>query len=161
MQDIKAEALANRLQIVYIDYLQLLHHKGYTRYDKVTDISQELHTMAQDHGIMVVALSQLSRPEKKGDKFVPPGMQSFKESGQIEQDVDVGLILYNKEPNNYRSNRILKIAKNKEGVRANLELEFEGGIMRFTEVMPESPPKPRRKRKAPAEEEYENEKLPI
>ena len=161
VQDIKAEALANRLQIVYIDYLQLLHHKGSTRYDKVTDISQELHTMAQDHGIMVVALSQLSRPEKKGDKFVPPGMQSFKESGQIEQDVDVGLILYNKEPNNYRSNRILKIAKNKEGVRANLELEFEGGIMRFTEATPESPPKPRRKRKAPAEEEYENEKLPI
>lgn len=160
VRDIKAEALANRLQIVYVDYLQLIRSKGATRYDEVTKISQELHTMAQDHGIMIVALAQLSRPDKVGGKPIPPSMQSFKESGQIEQDADVGLILYNKEPTNYMSNRILKVAKNKEDKRSNMELEFKGSIMRFEETVPESPPKPRRKRKAP-DEEYENEKLPI
>ena len=50
--------------MIVIDYVQLLQAKGNTRVEQVTNISLALHTMAQRAGIAVIALSQLSRPEK-------------------------------------------------------------------------------------------------
>ena len=88
----------------------------------------------------VVALAQLSRPEKtktKDGKPVPPSMSSFRESGQIEQDADVAMLLYPAEPNNNRSNRILKVSKNKEGEKLSLELAFDGATQTLTPIDPE------------------------
>lgn len=150
-QEIFSEALARRLQIVYVDYLQLIRTtgRGGNRYEEVTKISADLHTLAQKHRITVVALAQLSRPEKKNGLSVAPTMQSFKESGQIEQDADVGLLIYNKDEKDYRSPRVLKIAKNKEGTRASFEFDFDGSRQRFHEVFPERPYKPRPNNKKP------------
>lgn len=74
----------------------------------------------------MVALSQLSRPEKESGKPKPPTMASFRESGQIEQDADVAFILYPSAPDDNASSRILKVAKNKEGEKAKIELDFDG-----------------------------------
>lgn len=136
VEDIIATALSHRHQIVYIDYLQILvPTDSYKLYNAVTALSRTLHRAAQAHGIMVVLLSQLTRPEKvKGQGAAPPTMNSFKESGQIENDADAAMLLYPADPNDYRSARVLKVAKNKDGPRGQLILNFEGAMMRMTEM---------------------------
>lgn len=129
VSDIQAVTLAKRYEVIFVDYLQLLDAPGRERYEKVTDISIGLHTMAQRHGVTVVALAQLSRPERtktREGRPVPPNMSSLRESGQIEQDADVILLLYPADPDNNASGRVLKIAKNKEGERFTIDLAFDG-----------------------------------
>ena len=57
---------------------------------------------------------ELSRPRRRRERE-GPGLHSLRQSGQIEQDADGVLLLYKEEPNNPRSRRCLKIAKNKDG----------------------------------------------
>jgi replicative DNA helicase len=135
VRDIQGMALAQRHQVVIVDYLQLISDPGRGRYEQVTGISQGLHTMARMNHILVVALAHLRRADKDKGKPVPPSMADFKESGQIEQDADVALLLYPEDINNYRSNRILKIAKNKEGERTQLLLSFDGAVQTFSECV--------------------------
>lgn len=138
--DLQAVTLQHRFQVIFVDYLQLVGAAGRDRYEQVTAVSIGLHTLAQRHGVTVVALAQLSRPEKsktKDGKPIPPSMTSFRESGQIEQDADAALLLYPADPNNYRSNRLLKIAKNKEGEKIPpIELAFDGATQTLTPVDP-------------------------
>ena len=130
--DIQAVALQKKYQVIFVDYLQLAAAPGKSRYEQVTAISIGLHTLAQTHGITVVALAQLSRPEKVKGKPPPPSMQSFRESGQIEQDADVAMLLYPADPDDNNANRILKISKNKEGEKNSLELVFDGATQTLT-----------------------------
>ncbi|MPN11222.1 Replicative DNA helicase [bioreactor metagenome] len=151
VQDIQAIAISNRLDIVYIDYLQLITGRGSrNRVDEVSGISMDLHRMAQSNGITVVALSQLSRPEKSGESSRAPTMSALRESGQIEQDADVVMLLYKTEPEKANSPRELKIAKNKEGTTGKQELIFDGQTQTFRSAgyqsrakaaVPEQPPK--------------------
>ena len=132
--DIQALALAGRYDIIYIDYLQLIAPEDRRRSDveQVTQISKDLHVMAQTTGITVCALSQLSRPQKGGEQEKAPGLHSLRQSGQIEQDADGVLLLYKEEPNNPRSRRCLKIAKNKDGEAGGIVyLVFDGAHQRF------------------------------
>lgn len=132
--DIRAITLQHRFQVIFVDYLQLLQAKGAGRYEQVTAISMGLHTMAQELGVAVIALAQLSRPEKSatGGKAKPPNMSSFRESGQIEQDADVAMLLYPEDPNDNGGRRILKVSKNKEGGSFALTMEFDGPTQRLT-----------------------------
>ena len=126
VRDIQAVALNKRYQVIMVDYLQLVVDKGRGRYEQVTNISQGLHTLARSNGITVIALAQLRRPEKENGKPKPPTMSDFRESGQIEQDADIAMLLWPSDPNDNRSRRVLKISKNKEGDRIKLELDFDG-----------------------------------
>lgn len=94
--DAAARCRVNRIGVVFIDYLQLLggpttvRHKD--RFHEVTAISQSLKGLAVNEGLVVVALAQLSRAlEQRPDKM--PRMSDLRESGQIEQDADVVLML--------------------------------------------------------------------
>lgn len=136
VRDIQATALNKHYQVIFVDYLQLVTDRGKNRYEQVTNISQGLHTLARSQNIAVIALAQLSRPEKNNGKPQPPSMSSFRESGQIEQDADVAILLWPSDPNDNRSNRILKVAKNKEGERAKIELEFDGARQTLKPVEP-------------------------
>lgn len=135
--DIISTALSRRHQVIFVDYLQLV--AGESRRDRdireiVTETSKAFHQAAQRHGILTVLLSQLRRPEKIKGQYVPPDMHSFRESGQIEQDLDVALLMFLDDPDNYRGNRRIKIGKNKEGEKGSLELAFDGRYQRFEEV---------------------------
>ena len=140
--DIQALALARRYEIIYIDYLQLIAPDDRRRSDveQVTQISKDLHVMAQTTGITVCALSQLSRPQKGGEAEKAPGLHSLRQSGQIEQDADGVLLLYKEEPNNPRSRRCLKIAKNKDGEAGGIVyLVFDGAYQRFKTSVVDKP----------------------
>lgn len=139
--DIKALTLAKRYEVIYIDYLQLVRPENRKSQltDQVTQISIDLHTMAQTTGVTVCALSQLSRPEKSGDQEKAPGLHSLRQSGQIEQDADGVMLLYKEEPDNTKSRRCLKIAKNKDGEAGGVLLfNFDGAHQRFK--VSEDPP---------------------
>ena len=88
-----------------------------------------LHILTQQHGITVIALSQLNRDGKNA-----PDMTSLRESGQIEQDADCILLLHNVDPDTPSSDRDLIIAKNKEGRTGKILLCFDGQYQRFSEV---------------------------
>lgn len=142
--EIQAYALARQYQVIYIDYLQLIRGPARAgRFDLVTQISMDLHTMAARHGITVVALSQLSRPAKDQRKR-PPILADLRESGQIEQDADVVMFIYRDEPDRLRSPRTLRVAKNKEGETGQVPLRFDGETQTFREDYdrPVPPPEP-------------------
>ena len=128
VRDIQAMALNKRYQVIFVDYLQLVSDAGKGRYEQVTNISQGLHTLARANGITVVALAQLRRPEKDKGKPKPPTMADFRESGQIEQDADIAMLLWPSDPNDNHSGRVLKVGKNKEGERLKMDLDFDGAI---------------------------------
>lgn len=138
--DILSAALSRHHQVVMIDYVQLIRpgtqRRGGTRNEEVAEISMALHTMAQRHGILVVELSQLSRPQGtgKGKTVAPPTLASLRESGQLEQDADIVMLLYRTKPDSLGSPRRLHIAKNKEGTTGMIDLKFTGAIQRFEEA---------------------------
>jgi replicative DNA helicase len=133
--EIQALTLAGRYDVIYTDYLQLIRPDDPRRtdYEQVSQISRDLHTLAQTTGVTVVALSQLTRPGKTGEQERAPGLHSLRQSGQIEQDADSVLLLYLDNPKDRQSQRRLKIAKNKEGEAGGiLLLDFEGKTQRFS-----------------------------
>lgn len=129
VEDIASYTRAKRFDVIYIDYLQLVQAPGKSEFEQVTYISKALHRLAQDSGVTVVALSQLSRPES--GKIKPPTLASLRSSGQIEQDADIVMFVYREEPGQLRSRRILAVAKNKEGETGRVPMLFNGETQTF------------------------------
>ena len=123
----QAKAVQLKADVVFVDYLGLVDAEGASRYEKMTNISIALHVMAQTRKMAVIALSQLNR-EGKGE----PDMSHLRESGQIEQDADVILLLHDVGEQEQFA-RKLTIAKNKEGRTGALRYAFDGGKQRFSE----------------------------
>jgi replicative DNA helicase len=91
-------AKGERLELVVVDYLQLLSsdERGRSSYETVSEISRGLKAMAKDHGVGIMALAQLSREvEKRTDKR--PQLSDLRDSGQIEQDADAVVFLVRDE----------------------------------------------------------------
>lgn len=129
--DVRAMTMQRGYQIIFVDYLQLLQSPGKNRTEQVTAISIALHTMAQSLGVTVVALSQLARQGKDREH---PDMSDLRESGQIEQDADLIMLLSLEDKENNKGPRILDIAKNKEGERAKTLLAFDGAHQTFSHL---------------------------
>lgn len=121
---IKAQALRMKADIIFVDYLQLIHERGSSdRYNAITEISIALHELAQTTGILVVALAQLNRNAARAE----PSNADLRESGQIEQDADA-ILLLSADGDTYFS----RLTKNKEGRVGNAGLEFDKMTQRFT-----------------------------
>jgi len=132
--DVRAVTMQRGYQIIFVDYLQLLQGPGENRTAQVTAISIALHTLAQSMGVTVVALSQLARQGQQGGR---PDMSALRESGQIEQDADVVMILSLEDKEDRAGNRILDISKNKEGTCPNILLAFDGKHQTFSKAKSE------------------------
>lgn len=137
VSSIRGVAVARGYQIIYVDYLQIIFPergmKPSDRFGAVSQISMDLHRMAVSLGILVVALSQLSRPERAA-RNKAPDLFSLRESGQIEQDADAVMLLYKADEDDPMSQRRLKVAKNKKGFSGGvLDLDFDGATQTFRE----------------------------
>lgn len=139
--DIQAISLAKHYDVIFIDYLQLLKAAGNSRYEITTNISLALHTMANVTGITVIALAQLSRPDKMS-KRKEPTMIDLRESGQIEQDADCIMLLYLDDIEDRNGDRMLSIEKNKEGECGRIRLGFHPKTMSFFYKGSNAPPAP-------------------
>lgn len=128
----------NKIGLVFIDYLQLMQNikfKTQNRAQELSQITRSLKNVAREFNIPVIALSQLSRNvESRADKR--PILSDLRESGSIEQDADIVLMLYkndyyahNKDTVNQTTELI--IAKQRNGPVGTIKLKFNGEYTKF------------------------------
>lgn len=138
--DIKAKAKMwkqlHGLDLIVIDYIQLMNSDR--RYDnrqqEVSEISRGIKLMAKELEIPVIALSQLNRSsEQRSDK--KPALSDLRESGSLEQDADVVLLLHREDAYDRESPRAgeadVIIAKNRAGPAGTVVLSWLGKFSRF------------------------------
>ena len=128
------------LGLVIVDYLQLMtggSGRLEGRQQEVSDISRMLKVAARELNCPIIALSQLSRavegrPEKK------PQLSDLRDSGAIEQDADIVMLLYrgdyyteDENNPNLNSEADIRVAKNRNGSTGTLKLTFQREITRF------------------------------
>lgn len=137
--DITAVCLARNFDVVFIDYIQHVKPEGRknsTRAEDVAEISRQFQHLAKRHKVNVIALSQFNRPEARRDGTVPaPTIHSFRDSGQLEQDADVAMLLYRTQGDAPKSPRMLRVVKNKEGELGKLLLRFDGATQTFSRAV--------------------------
>lgn len=127
------------LGCVFIDYLQLLIPEGRagSSQDDTAGVSRNLKAMAKDLGVPVVALSQLNRaPEARSDKR--PHMSELRGSGALEQDADLGILLfrpemYGRTDENAGITEVI-VAKNRMGPVGPVKVFFEREFARFSDL---------------------------
>ena len=127
------------LDMIVIDYLQLMTAKAESRQQEISVISRSLKELARELEVPVLALSQLSRQvESREDKR--PQLSDLRESGSIEQDADVVMMLYRAEYYNATEENKGKaevvVAKQRNGPTGRVELVFRGSILRFENPAP-------------------------
>ena len=131
------------LNLIVVDYLQLMQVPGNkeNRATEIAEISRSLKALAKEIGCPVIALSQLNRGvEQRTDK--KPVMSDLRESGAIEQDADMILLIYREEV--YDKNTTKKgmaeidLAKHRNGETGTFVLSFQGQYSRFVNYAPES-----------------------
>lgn len=132
---IRLHKVKHGLEVVVVDYLQLIEGNGKSRYEQVSDASKRLKQLAKELNITVIALAQLRREEKAE---VRPSLSDLKESGQLEQDADV--VLFPFRPAYYKEDKPdveldaeLIIAKNRHGQCGTIPVAFEGKFVRYRE----------------------------
>ncbi|MFC1645500.1 replicative DNA helicase [Patescibacteria group bacterium] len=129
--------MARRLQaehnlgLIIIDYLQLMEGRkshGDSRVNEISEISRALKQLARELNIPIIALSQLSRQVESRSPQIPK-LSDLRESGSIEQDADVVLMLYREDrekPDTPNKNIIdVIVAKHRNGPLGKAQMYFE------------------------------------
>jgi replicative DNA helicase len=129
--------------LIVIDYLQLMQGESKNnREQEIATISRELKNLAQELEIPIVALSQLSRDGVKGSSWdVPPPISALRESGAIEQDADLILMLWGANDSekagdiSYENKRRIRIMKQRNGMLMTCDLDFKNEIQLFKSIL--------------------------
>ncbi|PCH83658.1 MAG: replicative DNA helicase, partial [Planctomycetota bacterium] len=128
--------------LVVVDYLQLLTANAESRQQEISLISRNLKAMARDLHIPVLALAQLNRKaEDRTDKR--PLLSDLRESGAIEQDADMVMLLYREEYYRRDDDEVkgladIIVAKNRNGPTGDIQMRFTSELMRFENLQPDS-----------------------
>ncbi|WP_082624033.1 replicative DNA helicase [Nocardioides sp. Soil805] len=143
MMEIRAKArrLKQRhdLKLIVIDYMQLMSSgkKVESRQLEVSEFSRQIKLLAKELELPIIALSQLNRgPEQRGDKR--PMMSDLRESGSLEQDADMVILLHRDDVYEKESTRPgeadLIVAKHRNGPTRDLTVAFQGHYSRFVDM---------------------------
>jgi len=132
-----------KIELVIIDYLQLCNCREFAKQGRQIETSQisgQIKAMAKELNLPVIVLSQLSRATvQRHDKEEKPKLSDLRDSGAIEQDADVVLLLRRpcKNPNSeYASDSLLAIvdvAKHRNGPTGEVKLNFDDSLTRFSD----------------------------
>lgn len=110
---------------VVVDYLQLMSSSSKSeRYAQVTEFSRQMKIIAKDFNVPVVVLSQLNRASEARADGVPK-ISDLRESGAIEQDADVVMLL-RREGDEPEERLIIDVAKNRHGNTGEVVLDWQG-----------------------------------
>ena len=129
------------VDLVIIDYLQLMSsgkRRQENRVQEVSELTRNLKIMAKELNVPLITLSQLSRgPESRTDH--KPMLSDLRESGSIEQDADIVMLLYredyyNREEAEERNVALCDVAKNRHGEVATVKLGWDSRYTRFTNL---------------------------
>jgi len=145
MMEIRAKARRlrqrNDLKLIVIDYLQLMtgNKKSESRQQEVSELSRSLKLLAKELEIPVIAMSQLNRgAEQRTDK--KPQIADLRESGSIEQDADIVILLHREDAYEKESPRAGEadfiVAKHRNGPTATITVAFQGHYSRFVDMNP-------------------------
>lgn len=129
------------LDLVVIDYLQLMNadagRRNENRQQEITQISRGLKALAKELNCPVLALSQLSR-KAESREGARPMMSDMRESGAIEQDADVVMLLYREdyydEETEHPNVTEVNVAKHRNGPIGKVNLYFEKELTRFKDL---------------------------
>jgi len=142
--DIQRAARRLRAEIIFVDYLQIVSPPDpkKKRYEQVGDISGQLKTIARELNVPVVACAQIGRQAEMGGKESRPMLSQLRESGNIEQDADVVLLLWrpkggihgkaDSEYSDQSWDADLIVGKNRKGTTPSLRLDWDGDTTTFT-----------------------------
>lgn len=133
--------LEHGIEAIFVDYLQLMNDPGYgARHEEVSAISRQVKAMARDLNVPVVCLSQLNRQAENRDGH-RPRMSDLRESGSIEQDADVVMMLhredyYHRDDNYYEPTNTADVilCKQRNGPVGTISLHFHGPTTRFNNL---------------------------
>jgi len=125
------------LDMIVIDYLQLMQTSGKhdNRVLEISETTRKLKIMARELNVPVILLSQLSRgPEQRSDHR--PVMADLRESGAIEQDADVIMLLYRPAVYDQSDDNTTEVivAKHRNGPTATVKLAWLGEVARFADM---------------------------
>jgi replicative DNA helicase len=129
------------LQLVVIDYLQLMSsgRKVESRQQEVSEFSRALKLLAKEINVPVIAISQLNRgPEQRGDK--KPMLSDMRESGSIEQDADIVILLHREDAYDYEARpgeADFIVAKHRGGPTATIAVAFRKDVAHFADMAPD------------------------
>ena len=138
----KARRLKQRhnLKLIVIDYLQLMTSgkRVENRQQEVSEFSRQLKLLAKELNVPIIAISQLNRsPEQRSDK--KPLLSDLRESGSIEQDADVVILLHRDDlyDNQNRSGEAdLIVAKHRNGPTRTITVSAQLHFARFVDMPP-------------------------
>jgi replicative DNA helicase len=129
------------LRLVIVDYLQLMSSpkRVENRQQEVSELSRSLKLLAKELNVPVIALSQLNRgPEQRTDKR--PMLSDLRESGSIEQDSDMVILLHREDAYERESPRAGEadfiVAKHRNGPTTTVTVAFQGHYSRFIDMAP-------------------------
>lgn len=129
------QARHGRLDLVVVDYLQLMDGRGDSRQDEVSKMSRGLKVMAKDLNCPVMALSQLNR-QVEGRESQRPRLSDLRESGAIEQDADVVVLIHRpwmqSRLDSERHEATLIVAKNRHGPVEDVRLRYDPEWLLFS-----------------------------
>ena len=127
------------LKLVVVDYLQLMSSgkRVESRQQEVSEFSRALKLLAKEIEVPVIAVAQLNRgPEQRTDK--KPMMSDLRESGSLEQDADVVILLHREDAYEKESPRAgeadLIVAKHRNGPTDTVTVAFQGHYSRFVDM---------------------------
>lgn len=140
----RRHASQHDLDLLIIDYLQLMsgRHRSESRQVEIAEISRAVKTLGRELAVPVLALSQLSR-EAERDESGRPKLSHLRESGAIEQDADVVLMLWRPPAHETEGNENfirLEVAKQRNGPTGTVDLLFEKYVQRFRTLSRSSSP---------------------
>ncbi|MFZ6750092.1 replicative DNA helicase [Undibacterium sp. Ren11W] len=131
------------LDLVVLDYLQLMSGVGDSRNQQIEEISRGLKALAKELNIVVLALSQLSRNAANKSR---PQLSDLRDSGAIEQDADIVMFVHRDEVDNPQSHLCgfadVFIAKNRQGRIDDVLLAYEGMYTQFSDSAKQRPTAP-------------------
>jgi replicative DNA helicase len=148
MMEIRAKARRlkqrHQLRLIVIDYMQLMSsgRKVESRQVEVSEFSRQIKLLAKELDVPIIALSQLNRgPEQRSDKR--PMLSDLRESGSLEQDADMVILLHREDVYERESARPgeadLIVAKHRNGPTRDITVAFQGHYSRFVDMAPLSP----------------------
>ena len=135
VSEIRAESRHMGFDVIVIDYLQLIRSDTFYRGNRVAEvgaISKAIKALAMELQIPIILLSQLNRASE-GRETREPSMSELRESGDIEQDASVIILLWNMSEDDM-SKKGCKVEKNRQGETGKMELRFDGDKMRFKDA---------------------------
>ena len=135
-QDIKRQTRTNKIQLVIIDYLQLINYikeRGSSKNDDIGEITKRLKGLAKEMNLPIILLSQLNREVEKAAIYKPK-LSYLRDSGNIEQDADLVIFIHRpgkNEDGDMATEAEIHLLKHRNGDTGKYIIEFEADNVLF------------------------------